>query len=301
MNKLPESVGLEHSHLLHTMSLNLSKRAMARPWLSNDWIYLNLTYDGYISKKCIQRGSELAKRAVVSRKLLRSRNKDKANQKAPCFLDLLLDFEEAGKITKDELVQDLNFFIVAGYDTTGITIMYLLYLLSLHPEYQVKVLEELQEIFGEDISSHEEITPMQLNQMKFLEMCIKETLRIYSTVPLTFRRTIEDTTLSDGKIIPEGTDVYIALQLLHKNEKYFPEPEKFLPERHIVPIAAWMPFAVGSRNCIGQVYAMQEIKVFAAHLLMMYKWETLEKPNLETLVHALIIPKHGIRFNITKR
>lgn len=301
MNQLPDSVSKEHTHALHTLALKIAKRQLARPWLSNEWVYSYLTYDGHQVRKCIQQAHKLTKRAVDSRKQLRRKNNGNTNQKTPCFSDLLLDLEEAGKLTKWEVVQELNLFIAAGYDTSGLTLLYLLYFLALHPEHQERVVNELREIFGEEIILPEEINAVQVKQMKYLEMCLKETLRLYPVVALVFRSAASDVHLPDGRIIPKNTDVYIAQTAIHHNEKHFPEPEKFIPERHLTPNVAWMPFAVGNRACIGQTYAMQEIKIIAAHLLMMYHWETMEKPGLQPSIHILLVPENGIKFKITRR
>lgn len=111
----------------------------------------------------------------------------------------------------------------------------------------------------------------------------------------------QDAILPDGKIVPFGVDVYFLLRIIHQDPKYFPEPEKFVPERHLKSIPAYIPFGNGSRNCIGQVYAMQEMKVVLAHLLMEYKWETVEKPGMEPLMAPLSYPENGLRFKISKR
>ena len=145
------------------------------------------------------------------------------------------------------------------------------------------------------------VTYADSKNMKYLELCIKEALRLYPILPISPRGTTKDVTLPDGRIIPEGVDVYVLLHEIHRDPEYFPEPEKYKPERHTEHNRAFMPFTIGSRNCIGQAYAMNTMKVVLSFLLLTYKWETMEEPNIKCLCQTLQVPENGIRFKITKR
>lgn len=93
----------------------------------------------------------------------------------PCFLDHLLDIHEQGDSTENQVFQELNDFIVGGYDTTGLSICWTLYLLALHPEYQTKILEKLSEILVGNIKHFSsQVKSMHLQNMKYLELCIKD-------------------------------------------------------------------------------------------------------------------------------
>lgn len=179
-----------------------------------------------------------------------------------------------------------------------------LYLLALHPEYQTKIVDELGKFFNINMKHFSsKVTARHLHSMKYLELCIKESLRLYPVLAIILRRSATDknVVMPDGKIVPSGVDMYIPLRIIHKDPKYFPEPEKFIPERHLVSKPAYLPFGLGRRNCPGQVYSIQEIKMILACLLIEYKWETLEKPGLEPLMVPTSYPENGIRFRISKR
>ncbi len=256
--------------------------------------------------KLVKSAHELTLGAIKHGKMLRSnkiRQMDTSTT-TPCFLDHLLDIHEQGKLTEYQVFQELNDFIVAGYDTSGLSICWAIYLISLHPNSQALILEELDQIFCGNISKFpSQITAANLKSMRYLELCIKETLRLYPASPIIFRKsdTNKVVEMPDGKKIPPGVDTYISAYHIHQNPKYFPEPEKFLPERHLNSLTAYMPFGLGSRSCIGQVYALQEMKMILAHLLIEYKWETVEKPVMEPCMSPLCYPENGIRFKISKR
>ncbi len=113
--------------------------------------------------------------------------------------------------------------------------------------------EELNEVFG---GSDRPCTIEDTTKLKYLECCIKESLRLYPAVPIISRYISEDFELGGYKI-PVGASVVIEIYALHRNEDYFPEPDVFNPDRFQTNESigrhafAFLPFSAGSRNCIG--------------------------------------------------
>ena len=143
--------------------------------------------------------------------------------------------------------------------------------------------EEIFEIFGD---SDRPCTAEDAAQMKYLECCIKEALRLYPSVPFISRQMCEDSEL-DGYKIPSGVSVAVQIYALHRNEEYFPEPEVFKPERFQTEESlgrhpfAFVPFSAGPRNCIGTslrriesvpkiAYTMQSMIVMFCILILKY-------------------------------
>ena len=114
--------------------------------------------------------------------------------------------------------------------------------------------DELREVFGD---SDRPCTIEDVPKLKYLECCIKESLRLYPPVPIITRYISENTEL-DGYRVPAGVSLSMLIYALHRNEEYFPEPLTFKPERFQMEESvgrhpfAFVPFSAGSRNCIGK-------------------------------------------------
>lgn len=164
------------------------------------------------------------------------------------FLDMLLISQlEGGELTDREIREEVDTFLFEGHDTTSSAMAFCIYLLSQHEDIQQRAYEEAVELQGHEKES-----------MSYLEAVIKETLRIYPSVPFYSRKVQED--LQIGNLtVPKGASVSTLAYMVHRNEKNYPEPEKFNPERFLVTDKELHPFAfvafsAGPRNCIGKKY-----------------------------------------------
>lgn len=128
------------------------------------------------------------------------------------------------------------------------------YHLALHPEYQEKCFTELRSIMGDNPDTP--CTHNNLQDLKYLEMVIKESLRLHPSVPLIARRTLEPIQI-EGVDVPVGVDVNIPIYAIHHNPDVYPDPENFDPERFTDEGQKnrgpydYIPFSAGNRNCIG--------------------------------------------------
>ena len=123
-----------------------------------------------------------------------------------------------------------------------------------HPEVQRKCQEELQTIFGDDPRA---ATSQDLANMRYIEMCLKESLRLFQSVPIMSRTLGEDVVIHD-RVIPVGTNCILLSFLLHRDPTVFKDPDTFDPDRFLPENCAkrnpyaYVPFSAGPRNCIGQ-------------------------------------------------
>lgn len=120
--------------------------------------------------------------------------------------------------------------------------------------FQDQVYQEISYLFGD---THRYLTFNELNDLKYMEMVIKESLRLYPSAPFIGRVLEEDLMTKEGYLLPKGVIVNIHIYDIHRNAKHWPEPDKFDPERFLPENCvnrhpcAFVPFSAGPRNCIG--------------------------------------------------
>ncbi|CAH0629049.1 unnamed protein product [Chrysodeixis includens] len=184
------------------------------------------------------------------------------------FLDLLLLSEIDGQKIDDESVrEEVDTFMFEGHDTTTSGIAYTLYLLSKRRDVQDKIYEELQTIFTDDFNRDPTYT--ELNQMKYLELVLKESLRLFPPVPLIARRITRDCEVGGVKFI-KGSSVVINIYQIQRHPDLFEAPLEFRPERFETSLKhpfSWIAFSAGPRNCIGQKFAMMELKITISEIV----------------------------------
>ncbi|KAJ8915089.1 hypothetical protein NQ315_014344 [Exocentrus adspersus] len=176
-----------------------------------------------------------------------------------------------------------------GHDTTAAAICYTLMTLAnegniqyLFNDFKDKLVEEIKNILSD---SYKLPTYTDLKSMKFMERCIKECLRLYPSVPLIGRVAGEDIKTHSGYTIPKGCNINILIYDIHRSSQYWEDPEKFDPDRFLPEnIAkrhpfAYLPFSAGSRNCIGQKFAMLEIKAALCGILRKFKLKPIDTPD----------------------
>ncbi|KAF2891263.1 hypothetical protein ILUMI_14910, partial [Ignelater luminosus] len=167
-----------------------------------------------------------------------------------------------------------------------------------------KVVEELRSVFGNDKDRPE--THRELQEMKYLEAIIKETLRIYPSVPF-YSRNVHENMEYEGIILPKNATLQVFVYGLHRNPDVFPDPERFDPERFTQENQrnrhpyAYLPFSAGPRNCIGQKFAMLEMKSLLSKILRNY--ELLEVPQHKVVLAAETVLKSrtGLHVQLKKR
>ncbi|XP_019870625.2 cytochrome P450 4C1 [Aethina tumida] len=229
-----------------------------------------------------------------------------STRKKLAMLDLLIRGNMEGVAIDDEGIrEEVDTFMFEGHDTTSMSICFTLMLIANHKEIQDKIYEEIFSIFGD---SDRKITFTDLQDLKYLERCIKESLRLYPSVPMISRITSEEIITSDGYKIPPKTSVNISIFDMHRNENYFENPEVFDPDRFLPENTqnrhpfVYIPFSAGPRNCIGQKFALIEIKTVITGILRNFVLEPVDTPDTITLITDLVIrSKDGIRIKFIKR
>ncbi|KAK2844849.1 hypothetical protein Q5P01_011508 [Channa striata] len=191
------------------------------------------------------------------------------------FLDILLlarDENQQG-LSDEDLRAEVDTFMFEGHDTTASGVSFIFYCLASHPEHQKMCRDEILEVLGDkDTLGWED-----LSKIPYTTMCIKESLRLYPPVPGISRRISKPMTFFDGRTLPAGARVGTSVYGVHRNATVWEKPDVFDPLRFLPENVskrsphAFVPFAAGPRNCIGQNFAMNEMKVVVAMTLKRYQ------------------------------
>lgn len=226
--------------------------------------------------------------------------------KRKAFLELLIELSEEGERLSDvDLRDEVVTFMIAGSDTTASTLCFIFTMLGMHQDVQEECYEEIMNILGpEGVLQYSD-----LPRFKYVEMAIKETLRLFPIGPIIVRKINGDVKLQSGKILPENSSAVLTILHLHRNPKYWPNPLKFDPNRFLPENVSkrnsywYLPFSGGPRNCIGPKYAMMNMKVAIAYLLRSYKIHTDYKSVEEVRIKQDIVlkPVNGYKVYLSLR
>ncbi|XP_033496469.1 cytochrome P450 4B1-like [Epinephelus lanceolatus] len=218
------------------------------------------------------------------------------------FLDILLlarDENQQG-LSDEDIRAEVDTFMFEGHDTTASGMSFILYCLACHPEHQKMCREEIiQALDGKDTMEWKD-----LSKIPYTTMCIKESLRLYPPVPMISRKTTKPVTFYDERTLPKGCHIGINVYAIHRNETVWENPDVFDPLRFLPENAskrsphAFIPFSAGPRNCIGQNFAMNVLKVMTA--LTLRRYHLIEDPTQKPkLIHKITLhSSNGIHIKI---
>ena len=185
------------------------------------------------------------------------------------FTQICLATHENGELlTEDEVVDHMNFLMMAAHDTITSSATSMVYLLARNPEWQARLREECLSV----APAGTVLTMEHLGKLELTEMAFKESLRLIPPVPSIPRRALKEFTFRNFTI-PAGTNVGISPQFVHKMEKHWPNPEKFDPLRFTPENSAgrhkyaWVPFGGGAHMCLGLHFAYMQIKILMHAML----------------------------------
>jgi len=186
------------------------------------------------------------------------------------FLSLMAnatDPETGQRMSDDEGRDEALLLLLAGFETTANALLWAWYLLAKHPHVEARVLAEIHGVVGDRTVTHTD-----LRQLELLSQVFKETLRLYPSAWIMGRRVWAPTDLG-GYTLPADSVAVISPYVIHRNPKYYPEPEAFKPERFVVdPIKyAYLPFGLGPHICLGQHFATMEALLILATVIQRFR------------------------------
>uniref|UniRef100_A0A0A9YT33 Cytochrome P450 4g15 n=1 Tax=Lygus hesperus TaxID=30085 RepID=A0A0A9YT33_LYGHE len=223
------------------------------------------------------------------------------------FLESLIQKALVGDtFTLKDVHEQIDTFMFEGHDTASAATSMLLCSLASKPEIQEKCYDELQWVLG---GTYRELTLEDLNEMKYLDRCLLEAMRLYPPVPVMARKVHKDVKLvSRDLTIPSGSTVIVTTYALQRRADVFPNPDEFDPD-HFLPerIAdrhhyAYIPFSAGPRVCVGKKFAMLEMKTILATVLWNFKITQIVAEEEWTFSADLILKRRdGYKIGLVRR
>ncbi len=210
--------------------------------------------------------------------------------------------EESGRPMSDSQLRDeVMTLFMAGHETTANTLAWAWVLLSRHPDAETRLHNEIDMVLEGRLPS-----AADLPRLKYTECVVTETLRVYPTVWTVGREAVEPVELG-GYRIAGGTTVFMPQWVIHRDGRWFDDPEVFRPERWAdglmqrIPRYAYFPFGGGPRICIGNNFALMEAVLILATIARKYRPSLAPDAVIAPLPTMTLRPAHGVKVQLSSR
>jgi cytochrome P450 len=207
------------------------------------------------------------------------------------------DPETGQQMTPEELVHNMQFFIVAGHETTALALAWALYLLAHSGDWQERVRSEVAAQLDGRAA-----TPDDLAAMPLVEQVLEEAMRLYPPVGLLARAVLAKDELC-GRTVQPNDIVFLPIWALHRHEMWWEAPEKFDPgrfapenRRHLNKYQ-YLPFGAGPRVCVGADFAMMQARIILATLVQKFRF-TPAMPAPHPVMMMTVRPEPGVFLDI---
>lgn len=273
---------------LHSVNLRLNRVFGIPDWLP--------TAENRRLKYAVKRLDAMIQRFIDDR---RKSGEDKGD-----LLSMLLlarDEDDGGMMTDRQVRDEAMTVFGAGHETTATALMWTWYLLSQHPEVEARLLEELETVLGDRAA-----TLSDLPRLIYTEMVIRESMRLYPPAWSLTRQTIDSVDIG-GYPIDKGRVVVLNIYGMHRDARYFPDPDRFDPERFRpeneknIPKYAYLPFGGGPRVCIGNAFAMMEAKLIVATIARQFRLALAPDQQVAPQRVFTLRAKYGMRMIASER
>ncbi|XP_014477670.1 PREDICTED: cytochrome P450 9e2 [Dinoponera quadriceps] len=257
-----------------------------------------------ISEKIVNFFKNIVETTIVSR--------DAENITRPDMIQLMMDMRGKRGAERELSIEDMTaqafIFFFAGFDSSATVMSFAAHEIAINPDVQAKLWREIDEVLEE---SNGKVTYEAINRLKYLDAVLSETLRMY-TAPFIERECERDyelpPTLPNEKpfTLKKGMLVWMPIYAIHRDGKYYDDPEKFRPERFLDNnvyhnSSCYIPFGLGPRICIANRFALLEIKVLLFHLLARCELRPCAKTTLKLSKSLAIMLEGGFWLNVKRR
>ena len=211
------------------------------------------------------------------------------------------DKDTGEAMTDKELLDEVTTLIIAGHETSAITLNWSWYFIATHPQIEQKLLNEIGPAANNDVPEYD-----SLGRLAGVRQVVEEALRLYPPVWLFSRTAINDDKLG-AYVVPAGTHIFISPYYLHRHDTYWADASRFDPNRFTDVASqtrhktAYLPFSAGPRRCIGDFLAIVEMQAHFGLMLPAFRLEYLDERPIELEPGINLRSKHPLRFRISPR
>lgn len=209
--------------------------------------------------------------------------------------------EDGSTLDDRQLHDEVMTLFIAGHETTANALAWTLLLLAQHPDVEARLHAEIESVLGS-----RRVTVTDLPALPYTHMVLKESMRLYPPAWIVTRQAIETVELG-GYTLPAGSILMLSPYVVHRDPRFWEDPERFQPERFVpereaaIPRYAYFPFGGGPRICIGNQFAMMEAALVLATIIQRVH---LERANPEPVIPEPLVtlrPRHGLPMRVTTR
>jgi cytochrome P450 len=278
---------------LMTAVLDAANQRLNSAWQVPDWVP---------TRRNLREKRALAKLDAVIQDLIRARRA--SSEARSDLLSILLTAvdEDSGVGMSDRQLRDeMMTLFLAGHETTANALTWTWYLLSRCPDVEARLVEELERVLAGRTP-----TVADMQSLPYTEMVVRESMRLYPPAPGFTREPIEDVNIG-GWDVPKGSLVSVITYALHRDPRFFSNPETFDPDRFAagwedrIPRYAYLPFGGGPRVCIGNGFAMMEARLILATVAQRYKLSLEPGQKIVPMQLVTVRPKYGLRMKLARR
>ncbi|XP_060530997.1 cytochrome P450 4d1-like isoform X2 [Cylas formicarius] len=297
---IQENVDSKYLHSVETLCEIYTLR-MRSVFKRFDWIYY-FTEDRRKEVEALTIVNDLLNEIIQKKTVVRQKNDD-SNRRMD-MLHLLMRMKIDGKpLSFHDMREELNTFLFAGFDTTASALSFAVYEIAANPNVQNKIFEEQKKIWKGNMCNPV-LTYESINEMVYLDLVVKEVLRLYPSVPFIGKRFVKDIYYGDIRL-PRMLNFSVFIYALHRHPDYFTEPEKFIPERfenkELTDPRIYAPFGVKPRSCIGQRFAILELKSVLSKLIRNFEFVNVPGHKLVLTSRLNIKSQTGIHVILKRR
>jgi len=224
------------------------------------------------------------------------RERRKSGSDTGDLLSMLLQAEDqdGSRMSDRQLRDEVMTFLLAGHETTALSLSWIWYLLSQHPEAAQKLRSELGQILSGRTPNVEDLA-----RLPYTEKVVKEAMRLYPPAWGLGRTALKSCEIG-GYHVPAGANLVMSQWVMHRDPRFYSRPEEFCPDRwsadnQVIPRFAYFPFGGGPRFCIGAAFAMMEATLLLAAIAQRFRFQVVASHPVVPTPSITLRPKNGIR------